>query len=139
LEVPPNPIAYWLSFWTPQLVRSWLQRLLPEWFLPTSVILKERNPYNANGYENEIATYQHLQHLQGHCIPRMFGEAFSYDNERARYQMSKRPIPAILLEKIEGVSLHSLPIRELASPRLLEELQAPIRPADEKLGCSWGC
>ncbi|KAL2127635.1 hypothetical protein VTI74DRAFT_10376 [Chaetomium olivicolor] len=41
LDVPPNPIARWLSSWTPQLVRSWLQRLLPEWFLPTTVILKE--------------------------------------------------------------------------------------------------
>ncbi|KAK4243264.1 hypothetical protein C7999DRAFT_36416 [Corynascus novoguineensis] len=123
LDVPPNPIACWLLSWTPQLVRSWLQRLLPEWFLPTTVILKERNPQKADGFENEIATYQHLRPLQGHCIPRMFGEVASYDHEQSRYQMSKRPIPGLLLEKVEGVSLHSLPAEELRNPRLLEDLK----------------
>ncbi|KAL2179613.1 uncharacterized protein P884DRAFT_268013 [Thermothelomyces heterothallicus CBS 202.75] len=123
LDVPPNPIACWLSSWMPQLVCSWLQRLLPEWFLPATVTLKERNPQKADSYENEIATYKHLRHLQGHCIPRMFGEVASYDHEQTKYQISKRPIPSILLEKVEGESLHNLPAEELGNPRLLEELQ----------------
>jgi len=38
--------------------------------------------------------------------------------------MSKRPIPAILLQNITGVPLHRLTFEELASPRLLEELRA---------------
>ncbi|KAK4643733.1 hypothetical protein QC761_0070950 [Podospora bellae-mahoneyi] len=123
LDVPPNPIASWLSFWMPQLVRSWLQRLLPEWFLPTSVILKERNPTKADSYENEIATYLHLRSLQGTHIPRLFGEVAVSDPHAQRYQISKRPIPAILLENIEGVSLHNLPIKELRNLPLVEELQ----------------
>ncbi|KAL2143200.1 hypothetical protein VTI28DRAFT_278 [Corynascus sepedonium] len=124
LNVPPSPIQCWLPSWTPQLVRSWLQRLLPEWFLPTSVILKERNPEKADNYENEIDTYLHLRSLQGTHIPRLFGEvAVSYPHAQRRYQMSKRPTPAILLENVEGVPLHHLPTEDLGNPRLLEELQ----------------
>ncbi|KAK0739020.1 hypothetical protein B0T21DRAFT_361771 [Apiosordaria backusii] len=108
----------------PQLVRSWLQRLLPEWFLPTTVILKERNPTKADNYENEIATYLHLRSLQGTHIPRLFGKvAVIYPHEQRKYQFSKRPTPAILLENVEGVSLHNLPIEELGNPHLLKELQ----------------
>ncbi|KAK4663885.1 uncharacterized protein QC763_0080150 [Podospora pseudopauciseta] len=123
LDVPPNPIASWLSFWIPQLVRSWLQRLLPEWFLPTTVILKERNPNKADSYENEIATYLHLRSLQGTYIPRLFGEVAVSDPHAQRYQISKRPTPAILLENVEGVSLHNLPTEELGNDQLLKELQ----------------
>jgi len=108
----------------PQLVHSWLQRWVPEWFLPTRVILKERNPQNADGYENEIDTYRHLRSLQGTHIPRLFGEvAVSYPQAQRRYQISKRPTPAILLENVKGVSLQSLPTEELGNPCLLKELQ----------------
>ncbi|KAK4670156.1 uncharacterized protein QC763_0039880 [Podospora pseudopauciseta] len=123
LDVPPNPIASWLLSWMPQLVRSWLQRLLPEWFLPTTVILKERNPTKADSYENEIDTYLHLRSLQGTHIPRLFGEVTVSDPHAQRYQISKRPTPAILLENVEGVSLHNLPTEELGNPRLLRELE----------------
>ncbi|KAK4175043.1 hypothetical protein QBC36DRAFT_347424 [Triangularia setosa] len=120
LDVPPNPIACWLLFWIPQLVCSWLQRLLPEWFLPTTVILKERNPNKADNYENEIGTYLHLRSLQGthFCL--------------RNYQTSKPPTPAILLENIEGVSLHNLPTEELGNPRLLGELQDMYNLITEK-------
>ncbi|KAK4135908.1 hypothetical protein BT67DRAFT_263987 [Trichocladium antarcticum] len=124
LNVPPSPIQCWLPSWTPQLVRSWLERLLPEWFLPTSVILKERNPEQANNYENEIDTYLHLRALQGTYIPHFYSEVtVRYPHAQRRYQMSNRPTPAILLEYVEGVSLHHLPTEGLGSPRLLEELQ----------------
>ena len=93
--------------------------------MPTSVILKERNPQNADGYENEIDTYRQLRSLQGVHIPRLFGEvAVSYPHTQMRYQISKRPTPAILLENIEGVSLESLPTEELGNPCVLKELQA---------------
>ncbi|KAK4107118.1 hypothetical protein N656DRAFT_742471 [Canariomyces notabilis] len=127
LDVPSSPIYRWLPSWTPQLVRSWLQRLLPEWFLPTSVILKERNPDRADSYENEIDTYRHLQSLQGTHIPRLFGEAAVYDHERTRSQISKRPIPAILLEHVDGKPLHSLPTEELENPCLVKQLEEIYR------------
>lgn len=53
----------------------------------------------------------------------MFGEVVSYPHVQRRYQISKRPTPAILLENVEGVSLHSLPAEELGNPRLFKELQ----------------
>ncbi|KAK3312473.1 hypothetical protein B0H66DRAFT_585116 [Apodospora peruviana] len=113
LDVPPNPIACWLSSWVPQLVHSWLLQLLPEWFLPTTVVMKERNPAKADSYENE-----------GTYIPRLFGEvAVNNPCTQRRHQISTRPTPAILLEKVEGVSLHSLSTQELKSPFLLNELQ----------------
>ncbi|KAK4204855.1 hypothetical protein QBC40DRAFT_303153 [Triangularia verruculosa] len=132
LTVPPNPITCWLSSWTPQLVRSWLQRMLPEWFLPTTVILKERNPQKADSYENEVDTYRHLQSLQGRCIPLFFGEVAIRNHEQTRYQISKRPVPAILLGDVKGVSLHCLQAEELGDPRLLEKLQAMYDLLTEK-------
>ncbi|KAK4095747.1 hypothetical protein N658DRAFT_99969 [Parathielavia hyrcaniae] len=132
LKVPPSPIQCWLPSWTPQLVRSWLERLLPEWFLPTSVILKERNPEKADNYENEIGTYLHLRSLQGTHIPRLFGEVAVYPHAQRRYQMSRRPIPAILLENVEGVPVHNLSTEELGDPRLLEELQGIYNLLTEK-------
>lgn len=108
----------------PQLVRSWLVRFLPEWFLPTSVILKERNPQRADSYENEIDTYHRLQSLQGTHIPRFFGEvAVIYPPAEMRYQISQRPTPAILLENVKGVPLQDLSIEELEDRRLHEELR----------------
>ncbi|KAK4096267.1 hypothetical protein N658DRAFT_480956 [Parathielavia hyrcaniae] len=63
-NIPPHPIiSTWLWRWTPRLVRSWLRGWRPEWFLPATAILKERNPEKADGYDNEIATYQHLRPL----------------------------------------------------------------------------
>lgn len=63
----------------PQPVLSWLVRLLPEWFLPPTVILKERNGEKpAESYENELDTYHHLRSLQGTYIPRLYGEAAVY-------------------------------------------------------------
>ncbi|KAK3331538.1 hypothetical protein B0H66DRAFT_587711 [Apodospora peruviana] len=105
LDVPPNPIACWLSSWVPQLVHSWLLQLLPEWFLPTTVVMKERNPAKADSYETKS------KHIG------------IFDLSRRRHQIRTRPTPAILLEKVERVSLHSLSTQELKSPFLLTELQ----------------
>lgn len=52
-----------------------------------------------------------LEPLQGRCIPRFFGEATS-DNRT----------PSIVLEYVEGIPLHQLPLEELASRPLLEAL-----------------
>ncbi|KAK4170870.1 hypothetical protein QBC36DRAFT_165645, partial [Triangularia setosa] len=54
---------------------------------------------------------------------RLFGEVAVSDPHAQRYQISKRPTPAILLENVEGVSLHNLPTEELRNPRVLRELK----------------
>lgn len=92
--------------------------------MPTSVILKERNPQKADSYENEIDTYHRLQSLQGTHIPRFFGEvAVSYPPAQMRYQISQRPTPAILLENVKGVPLQDLLIEDLEDRRLHEQLR----------------
>ncbi|KAK3896907.1 hypothetical protein C8A05DRAFT_20225, partial [Staphylotrichum tortipilum] len=123
-DIPSHPIAS--SFlgrrWAPALVRSWVRRC-PEWFLPQTAILKERNPAKADAYDNEIAVYRHLVRLQGHAIPQLLGEAGSYDPTLARYQVNKRPIPAFLLKHVQGSSLHDLSPEELGDDDLIRALQ----------------
>lgn len=124
---PPNPtIARWLAHWMPQPVLSWLVRLLPEWFLPPTVILKERNGEKpAESYENELDTYHHLRSLQGTYIPRLYGEAAVYTCALTR---RRRPTPALLLEDIQGTSL-----RDLAAGALSDELVDKVRHTYNKL------
>lgn len=94
---------------------SQLLRFLPEWFLPTRVILKERHPERASDLENEEATYWHLQSLQSTFIPRLFGKvAVALTPAQTRYRISKRPTPGILLEYIDGKPLHELPADKLS-------------------------
>lgn len=127
LHIPPNPaIARWLARWMPQPVLSWLVRLLPEWFLPPTVILKERNGEKpAESYENELDTYHHLRSLQGTYIPRLYGEAAVYTCAPTR---RRRPTPALLLEDIQGTSL-----RDLAAGALSDELVDKVRHTYNKL------
>lgn len=127
LRIPPNPtIARWLAHWMPQPVLSWLVRLLPEWFLPPTVILKERNGEKpAESYENELDTYHHLRSLQGTYIPRLYGEAAVYTCALTR---RRRPTPALLLEDIQGTSL-----RDLAAGALSDELIDKVRHTYNKL------
>lgn len=109
----------------PWTVLSWLPRLLPEWFLPPRVILKQRNPERADSYENEIDTYERLRPLRGTRIPRFLGEvAVLCPAAEMRHQISQRPTPAILLEHIEGVALRDLAPQELGNPSLVDRLQA---------------
>ncbi|KAK4172704.1 hypothetical protein QBC36DRAFT_196396, partial [Triangularia setosa] len=51
---------------------------------------------------------------------------------QTRHQISNRPIPAMLLEKVNGVPLHRLQAEELRDPRLLMKLQAMYDMLTEK-------
>ncbi|KAK4182609.1 hypothetical protein QBC35DRAFT_444889 [Podospora australis] len=118
LSVPQNPISAWL----PGFLCPWLKWFLPEWFMPSKVILKERNTQKADEFDNEIETYKRLQSLQGYCIPVMFGEAASC--KTSHVHISNRPAPAILLQNVQGVPLHELPVEQLEDPSLLKELES---------------
>lgn len=128
LHIPPNhTIARWLSHWMPQPVLSWLVHLLPEWFLPPTVFLKERNRDKpAESYENELDTYHHLRSLQGTYIPRFYGEAAVYTCTPTRRR--RRPTPALVLEDVQGTSL-----RDLAAGALSDELVDKVRRTYNKL------
>ncbi|KAI3342002.1 hypothetical protein F4824DRAFT_447818 [Ustulina deusta] len=108
LELLASPITSWFTSWVPQFVQSRLRPTFPEWFIPSVMILKERNPLKPDEYRNEIEMYKRLQSLQGDVIPRYYGEVIS-DNHT----------PAVLLEFVEGTPLHRLPKEDLLSPRVL--------------------
>lgn len=132
LQVPPVPLARWLSSWMPPLVRSWLLRWLPAWFLPTTVILKERNPEKADSFENEVEACRRLQALQGTHIPRFLGEVtVTRPDDEMKYQLSRRRVPAILLECVEGEVLDDLDNEALQDSRLIEQLRAFYGLLDE--------
>lgn len=124
LELPVNPALNWVLKWIPRPLQISLQRILPEWFLPPTIILKEKNPGKTDEYTNEIQTYKRLELLQGQCIPRFFGEAIS-ENQN----------PGLILQYIEGIPLHKLPFEDLVSSRVLtairqESLLREISPHD---------
>lgn len=106
-----------------------MTRFLPEWFLPSKVILKERNTTKADEFDNEIETYKRLRSLQGYRIPVMFGEVASC--KTSHFAISTRPTPAILLQHINGVPLHELPVKLLEDPSLLNELESMYRSFTE--------
>ncbi|KAI0388293.1 hypothetical protein F5Y17DRAFT_470513 [Xylariaceae sp. FL0594] len=104
LELTVSPVTSWVTSWVPQF----FQPVLPEWFLPPVMILKERNPLKPEEYRNEVEKYKQLRSLQGDVIPRFYGETISDDHT-----------PAILLEFIEGTPLHKLPEEDLFSQPIL--------------------
>jgi tRNA A-37 threonylcarbamoyl transferase component Bud32 len=114
LKLPSTPIPDWLLSWVPRQVQQQLERRIPEWFLPRNLILKEKNANldKLNKHEHEIRIYQQLSSLQGRCIPRLYGEAFSDDG-----------VPALVLQHIQGIPLNELNLEQLISPRALEALQ----------------
>ncbi|RWA08487.1 hypothetical protein EKO27_g6631 [Xylaria grammica] len=109
IDIPPSPIGKWFSFLVPYPIRTWVENLFPEWFLPRTIILKERNPTRPAEFRNEVSIYKRLRHLQGINIPRCFGTAVSDDFD-----------PALVLSYVEGTPLYQLDLEELISPRVLE-------------------
>jgi predicted Ser/Thr protein kinase len=65
----------------------------PEWFLPSTVIVRMRKQDWNSEFEKEKRIYHHLKALQGTVIPIFYGEA-TYDRS-----------PAFVLSKIHGQRL----------------------------------
>lgn len=65
----------WLLCLLPQLLQNWIRPSFPEWFLPSTVIVKIEKPDWDEEFENEKKYYAKLQDLQGKYIPVCYGEA----------------------------------------------------------------
>jgi len=101
----------------PAFATSWVQAVLPEWFLPSHVVLKKQKEggeaiINEERFDTEVKAYGQLKPLQGVVIPTCYG--------RLRYN----GVRAIILEYLGGVSLAS---PEGATLRQ-EELSALLQP-----------
>ena len=85
-------------------MRLWLGR---RGFLPTVVVLKERNPERPDEHLCELANYRRLESLQGGCIPWLYGEA--------KVHHGSTTVSALLLEFVDGQRLDRLPPGDLTS------------------------
>lgn len=104
LQLPATPTLNRILSWTPRSVQSLLQRIFPEWFLPPTIILKEKTTERAEFYDNELQMYRRLHTLQGLCIPQLLGEA-----------TTDGWIPTLVLEDIDGTPLNRLTVADLAA------------------------
>ncbi|KAK4032347.1 lipopolysaccharide core heptose(II) kinase RfaY [Parachaetomium inaequale] len=80
----------------PNFVRSWVNTLFPEWFLPSHVVLKtqkqgEDETVLRELFETEVQAYDRLKALQGVAVPKCHGVI--------HYNGSK----AMILERLDGV------------------------------------
>lgn len=121
----------WLvSHFTRRLRALLQQRLLPEWFLPEAVFLKQRNPTRAGDHPNELFIYRHLGRLD--CIPHLFGPT----TVRGPHSTE---IPALLLELVPGTSLWDIPLENRISPEARDaisqgrDLESPDDAPDREL------
>lgn len=84
----------------PAFAKSWVQAVLPEWFLPSHVVLKRQKEggeamINEEQFDTEVKAYGRLKPLQGVVIPTCYGRLY-YNGGRA-----------MILEYLGGVSLSS--------------------------------
>lgn len=109
LHICPSTVASFVRSFIrllplPVSAQSWIRGvLLPEWFLPDKLVLKQQKPREeddedgdeimAELFDTEVKAYDQLRPLQGAVIPTCYG--------RLRYN-GKR---ALLLERLGGVSL----------------------------------
>lgn len=118
LHLPPLSAGLlcfrWLVSLLPRRLRNLLQeRLLPAWFLPKTVFLKQRNPTRADDHPNELFIYRHLGTPD--CVPRLFEPA----TVRGPHSTE---IPALLLELVPGTSLLDMPLEDRLSPKAHEAI-----------------
>ncbi|KAL2174046.1 uncharacterized protein P884DRAFT_209864 [Thermothelomyces heterothallicus CBS 202.75] len=120
LQICPSRVARFFGACVnllPTFAQSWIRAMMPEWFLPSRVILKapkrdESGYIHTELFDNEARAYDRLKPLQGTIIPKCYG--------LARYN----GLRALILERLGGVSL--------ASPQgatlTLEEISALMQP-----------
>lgn len=87
----------------PQCVQLWVQRLLPEWFLPSEIVLKCQKKATdvehgdevefENLFESEYKAYKRLKPIQGLLVPTCY--------ETTKY----RDRNALILERLPGPTL----------------------------------
>ncbi|GAB1312013.1 Lipopolysaccharide core heptose(II) kinase RfaY [Madurella fahalii] len=120
LHIRPSTVASLIGSCVgllPAFAASWVKAVLPEWFLPSHVVLKKQKEggeamINEERFDTEVKAYGRLKPLQGAVIPTCYGR-LHYNGVRA-----------MILEYLGGVSLSS---PEGATLRL-EELSTLLQP-----------
>ena len=105
----------WLVSLLPQCLLVWLQKSLPQWFLPDTVVVKKQKPNRFEDLANERHYHQLLKDLQGTYIPHLFGDT-TIDSQSGQ-------VPTLLLEFVRGKTLFDLSINDLVSDSALESIK----------------
>lgn len=105
-RLDPNRTVYRLQLRQSQLLKSvlrivlaicpWVETRWPEWFLPSTVILKMQKIDWEGQFNTELRAYTDLRSLQGTLLPRLYGIAFV------------NHIPALVLSEVDGNRLNEL-------------------------------
>ncbi|RSM19251.1 hypothetical protein CDV31_001928 [Fusarium ambrosium] len=84
LRVDPSPLQQFIHGvvgFAPQLARSFVQRVFPEWFLATNIVLKTERQGKEEEHgdadelmDTEIRAYERLKPVQGVVVPVYYGQ-----------------------------------------------------------------
>lgn len=129
LHLGPSAVASFIASCTellPGYLRACVRSALPEWFLPSQVVLKqekqgEEKVIMEELFDTEVRAYRHLKPLQGIVIPTFYG-SLRYNGTRA-----------LLLEYIGGTPM-SMPEAATMSLEELSDLLQPCYRAIHALG-----
>lgn len=103
----------------PHAIRDFCQALLPGYFLPSRIILKKMKPEWEDEFINEVRTYERLQPVQGHLVPKCFGVAYCDGTK------------ALVLSEVNGVLPFEQPVD---APLNADEFRRRLEAAFGELG-----
>lgn len=123
LEIPHTWLdrqVRWAISWLPFLLQTWFRTNLPEWFLPSKVILKRQKPLWGEEFEREKGIYAILRPVQGSVVPICYGEALCCLGDNWHTSPKRR---SLILSELGGWDLNSDNCPRISIPKLEKMLQ----------------
>ncbi|KAK7212487.1 hypothetical protein V2G26_019665 [Clonostachys chloroleuca] len=127
-EVKPPPLVVRLPLkmlrFLPEAATIWAQKHFPEWFLPSTLIVKcrkrndpehvnwlpaDHEPPYMSKFDTEIMAYDQLKDLQGIAIPKFLGRTIC----RGKHAMLLQDVPGAYLSNPDGATLTYNEMRDL--------------------------
>ncbi|CAH0046381.1 unnamed protein product [Clonostachys solani] len=127
-QVKPPPMVVRLPLrmlrFLPKAVSTWARKHFPEWFLPSTLIVKCRKPNDPerikcllpdgeppylSHFDSEIMAYERLKDLQGVTIPKFLGRTKC----NGRHAMLIQDVPGAYLSDPKGATLTYDEVRDL--------------------------
>ena len=97
---------------------------MPEWFLPTRVILKRQKPQWEEEFEREKAIYEILRPAQGSVVPVCYGEVRCCLGDDWHASPKRR---SLILSELGGWDLNGDDCPKIAIPKLEKMLKDAFR------------
>lgn len=104
----------------PRAFQAWIKALWPEWFLPSTVILKRQKPGWRREFDAETRAYETLRAAQGDVIPVCYGVALCSRGDWGGGTKRRR---TLVLSDVGGTALDSSDCPKLESDQLRKMLR----------------